>query len=392
MRTTRLERKVEYFPASGKQIKAIDDQLGIIAGHLNTFNNVDLGLDKTMPGAFRATIRDAMAQKAKTGAQFLWPLLWNHDVTLPPIGGISQAKEDSVGLWIEAKLNLEYELAKDVYSGFKFGSVRSLSMGYRTIESEYSKDAVTGKTIRELKVVDVVEGSVVNFPMDPHSMVSSVKGGYPMLTRIKDFDTRYASEQLDDWLYADFQDVTSALRAAIADCFSEAGDPLSNLENDVLPQLANALRAYVQQGVTLGYTPSSQDSYAMMSQGLDLALKSGYLSVAGHAKIKEASTMIQKHTKIIQSELANLESANARARAGQLAGWPVYGSASSSDYFEEKEEVSAALKQMTTSIEIENNLRELHDLTMETIEANSPSAQVDAALANLLASVNNKRR
>ena len=41
------------------ELKATNDDQGIIEGYLNTVNTIDLGDDRTMPGAFRKTINDA---------------------------------------------------------------------------------------------------------------------------------------------------------------------------------------------------------------------------------------------------------------------------------------------------------------------------------------------
>ncbi len=62
MRLAKIERKTEYFPCLGGEMKAVSDK-GIIEGYLNYINNVDFGDDRTMPGAFRKTHKIAMPGK-----------------------------------------------------------------------------------------------------------------------------------------------------------------------------------------------------------------------------------------------------------------------------------------------------------------------------------------
>jgi HK97 family phage prohead protease len=393
-----IDRKgMEYLEVAGRSIKAVDDSLGTITGHLAVFNNVDLGADKILPGAFSKAIRDAKAERAKNKAPFLWPLLWDHNQNLPPIGGISDAYESSYGLAITARLDLGNSLAQDIYSGLKFGSISPMSIGYKTVASSFEKDAATGKTVRLLSQLDLMEGSFCNFAMNPLARTTSVKGGYPMnmlALRGKDFNANYQSEQLDDWRYQDWSGLSAALQQSILNLFVAGANPVADFEQDVAPQLLAALRQYIADGVSLGYSTvpaSAQGVYPMMSMpGAGGESKSVYLSASDRTRIKESSAMIMKHAKIIQSASANVERANTRARANALAGYPVYSSASAPLSFEEKEEhdeVEAMLKTINTGLQVEADLREIRE-TMTPTE--SPlSASVDRALARLIES---KRR
>jgi len=399
-RPTGIDRKgMEYLEVSGRSIKAVDDQLGTAAGYLAVFNNVDLGQDKILPGAFTKTIRESEAKRAKTHSPFLIPLLWNHDTGLPAVGGISAMKEDSYGLAVEARLDLGNSLAKDIYSGLKFGSISPLSIGYKTVASSYEKDPTTGKSVRLLSQLDLMEGSFCNFAMNPLALMTSVKRYWPgysarqkgnaMSVSTKDFNGRYAAEQLDDWQWSDWGDLTSALKASIGDCFSGGGDPLATFETDVAPQLLAALRSYIAEGVSLGYTGGSGMDMGMMSMsGAGVESKAGYLTASDHVAIKESSAMIMKHAKIIQSASANVERANARARAGQLAGWPVYGSMSDDrNVFEEKaeeEEASEMIGMLTESLKLQAGLRELKEMRESNAPENPYVASVDAALTAFL--------
>ncbi len=412
MRSAKIERKIEYKDIAGSEMAAVDDRRGIVTGYANRTGNVDFQDDRTLYGAWRKTLADAYARKAAQNLDYIVPYLWSHNWEQLPPGGVVDADETHDGLYIKVQMNLDIQIGREVYASFKAGTVKKQSVGYKTIACDYVKDEKTGRTIRELKELALVECSAVVFPANDLAQVTTVKNqsrrnfympGRTLVSPTKDFDSRYQDQQVDDWCYADWNDLTTALKQAVQDCFSGGSDPMQALESDVIPQLLSALRAYVSAGIALDASSylSEQGSsdYGMMSAGnAGGESKSGYLSVSGHAKIKQASENIMKHARIVQSELANLESANARRRAGQLAGWPVYGSASSSDDFptKEAEDLTAIkLSGLVTQLTVSNNMREIREMSAEMAKQSSVSAGVDQALANLLAKMGNggnKRR
>jgi HK97 family phage prohead protease len=385
-RAPRIERKVEYKPVVS-EFKAVGGE-GVVEGYLNVKNTEDLVGDVSRDGCFTKTLADSYARKAAHGYAGLWPFLYNHSYESPPCGLVVDAAEDRKGLWIRAELALDSSLGRDVYAVLRQGSLNAMSMGYKAHRVEWTK--VADRSVRQLLEVQIMEASTCVFPANTESLVTAVKNqrmGTTMFTRQKDFDTRYATEQLDDWLYADFSDVVSALRAAIQDCFSEGGEPLSNLENEVLPQLANALRGYVQQGVTLGYEPSSSNDYDMMSAHGAPSLKEGrMISQANHQIIKTATTNIMKHVRSIESVLSEA------ARSSSLQGY-VRTMASSSSFStkEDVDAVNALLGTLATGLEVENTLRETKEDALSFGDLGvDPASRVNAALQALIDS--NKRR
>jgi len=384
--------KIEYKDIPASEMRATNDRQGIIEGLVSKTGNVDLQDDRVLPGAWRDTLKSAYARKA-AGDPYLVPFLWSHNFDVLPPGGVFYLDETREGLFAKVQMNLDVQSGAELYASYRAGTVSKQSIGYKTITCDYEK--IEGKTIRNLRVCELMECSAVLFPANTLAAVTAVKGGYPMnklAVRGKDFSERYAQQQLSDWLYDDLNDVTTALGQALRDCFSSGADPLAALETDVLPGLEAALRAYVQAGIDLGYTGSSTSDYGMMGMASSTSgeSKAGYLNATSHARIKEASTMIMKHAKIVASELSALESRNARARAGQLAGWPVYGSMSEPSIFEEKEaieDMNLQLKLINTRLEVDAALREGREQLAETVP--SPTAGVEAALARLIES---KRR
>src|SRR6266568_6920418 len=119
VRVAKVERKIEYLPCIGGEIKATNDQKGIVEGYLNYIGNVDFGDDRTMPGAFKKTLADSYARKSAQGLDFLWPYLWNHDYSQLPPGGIFEADETKKGLYTKTQFNLDIQSGRELYSSFK---------------------------------------------------------------------------------------------------------------------------------------------------------------------------------------------------------------------------------------------------------------------------------
>ena len=123
------------------------------AGYAAIFDRPDRGGDVVRAGAF------ARALKRGAGAV---PLLWQHEAGRP-IGRIEYLKEDKRGLRVIARL-------VDGRAGalLKQGAVGGLSFGYRVREA-------SGEAPRELTDLELVEVSLVTFPMQPKARVHAVE-------------------------------------------------------------------------------------------------------------------------------------------------------------------------------------------------------------------------
>jgi len=155
------------------ELKALKDD-GSFEGYGSVFNITDQGGDIVAPGAFLGTLT---AQKALGR---LPAMLWQHRQA-EPIGVYSSMEEDSVGLKVVGQLALKTGRGAEAYELMKMGAVTGMSIGYRSRDDSY--DRVTG--VRTLKKVDLYELSLVTFPMNDASRVSSVKG-IETLTTIRD--------------------------------------------------------------------------------------------------------------------------------------------------------------------------------------------------------------
>jgi hypothetical protein len=122
------------------------------AGYAAVFDRPDRGGDVVRAGAF------ARALKRGAGAV---PLLWQHEPGRP-IGRIEYLKEDKRGLRVIGRLADGRAAAL-----LKEGAVGGLSFGYRVREAR-------GEAPRELVDLELVEVSLVTFPMQPRARVHAV--------------------------------------------------------------------------------------------------------------------------------------------------------------------------------------------------------------------------
>lgn len=145
------------------ELKANGDT-GTFEGYGSIFNITDKGGDIVVPGAFS----DTLATQKSAGR--LPAMLWQHRQA-EPIGVYTDMEEDSVGLKVKGKLALKTARGAEAYELMKMGALSGLSIGYRVRDDSW--DRVTG--VRTIKKADLVELSLVTFPMNDASRVSAVK-------------------------------------------------------------------------------------------------------------------------------------------------------------------------------------------------------------------------
>ena len=130
-----------------------------VSGYGAVFNNVDRGGDRIQPGAFT----DSLA--AKAGGL---PMLAHHDPTRP-IGVWSEVSEDKRGLKVAGRISATAD-GRDVRTLAKDGAVTGLSIGYWPKDTDIDQNGN-----RVLKSVDLLEVSLVTFPMNDLARISAVK-------------------------------------------------------------------------------------------------------------------------------------------------------------------------------------------------------------------------
>lgn len=129
------------------------------AGYAAIFGRTDRGGDVVRAGAF--------ARSLERGGGAV-PLLWQH-APERPIGRIDYLKEDKRGLRVIGRLS-EGAAGREAAALLKEGAVRGLSFGYRVREAK-------GAGPRELTDLDLVEISLVTFPMQPKARVHALEDG-----------------------------------------------------------------------------------------------------------------------------------------------------------------------------------------------------------------------
>lgn len=135
---------------------------GEFEGYGSVFNEVDMGGDKVMPGAFK----NSLAGKPLTAIK----LLWQHDPGTP-IGVWEEMKEDERGLFVKGQILTAVQKGAEALALMKAGVIDGLSIGFRTVKSMWEDN----NEVRQLLEVDLWEISVVTFPMNLRARVDGVK-------------------------------------------------------------------------------------------------------------------------------------------------------------------------------------------------------------------------
>ncbi|QQN29336.1 HK97 family phage prohead protease [Pseudomonas syringae group genomosp. 3] len=143
------------------ELKAVDEA-GNFEGYAAVFNNVDLGDDVILPGAFT---------KVKTTRGGKLKLALYHDLTR--LVGAADYTQDDHGLLLKGKVNLAVSYARDAYELMKSEILDSMSIGFNTIKADFEERA--GRRVRIIKEAELWEASFVPFGMNPEAQVLTVK-------------------------------------------------------------------------------------------------------------------------------------------------------------------------------------------------------------------------
>ena len=147
----------------GFEVKAVDEK-GRISGLGAAFGNVDLGLDKILPGAFTESLKRIKAKGI--------PMLWQHFAD-KVIGLWDTLTEVKQGLAVQGQINMDVQQGIEARSLAQQGALRGLSIGYIPKIFHFEDD------VRVLEVVDVMEVSLATFPMNTRARVVGVKNDTP---------------------------------------------------------------------------------------------------------------------------------------------------------------------------------------------------------------------
>lgn len=132
------------------------------AGYASIFHEADTGRDVVMPGAFSR----ALAQQGGSGV----PLLWQHEAR-EPIGRIERMSVDNRGLRVIGLIALGTRRGRDAAALLQAQALTGLSIGYRVRRADVDKK----RRLRRLLDVELIEISLVTFPMQPRARVLGVE-------------------------------------------------------------------------------------------------------------------------------------------------------------------------------------------------------------------------
>ena len=145
---------------------------GTFTGYAAVFNNVDLGRDVILPGAFK---------NVKTTADGQVRIAMNHN--LHQLAGKAKFEQDDRGLRVEGQLTLGVSYVRDAYELMKAKVLDGLSVGFDIPYGGASYEDRDGNYVRIIKEATLWEFSLVPFGMNPEALIDNVK-------TIRDFEAQ----------------------------------------------------------------------------------------------------------------------------------------------------------------------------------------------------------
>ena len=148
-------------------VKAVNDK-GTFTGYGSIFGNEDQGSDIMQKGAFTKSLENRPASKVK--------MLYQHK-TDEPIGVFENMYEDEKGLFVKGRLAMGTQKGREAYELLKMGALDGMSIGFRADPDKQGYNENKRGT-RTLKEVDLMEISLVTFPMNERALIENVKASH----------------------------------------------------------------------------------------------------------------------------------------------------------------------------------------------------------------------
>jgi HK97 family phage prohead protease len=196
---SRFDRAHGFQLAEFKAANRGGEPTGEFEAIVSVFNNVDLGGDRVMPGAFTKSL----ARWQKSGDPI--PVIWNHMWDNPDahIGAINpaDAEETDAGLKVRGQIDLDNPFAAQVYRLLSQRRVKEFSFGYNVRDEKPDS-----RGVNELREVDIIEAGPTLKGMNPATELLAVKA-LAAADDPTDSDRLAAIErdiaQIKSWLAAD---------------------------------------------------------------------------------------------------------------------------------------------------------------------------------------------
>lgn len=137
-----------------------ESMIYLVSGLASTYNNIDLGMDRVIPGFFTEDLQKQGNER---------PALWQHYASKPI--GVNVYIDTPEGLQFTASLPMDDSFVKQrVIPQIRIKSVKAASIGYKTEISRWNKES----NCRDLVKGKLLESSFVTFPMNPKAVILSV--------------------------------------------------------------------------------------------------------------------------------------------------------------------------------------------------------------------------
>lgn len=137
-------------------------------GVFEAYGNVKWVVDSYREVAVDGAFKKSIARHKSEGT--MPKMLWNHNSDIV-IGKWLDMEEDEHGLKVKGQLALNTQRGRETYELLKMGALDALSIGFTAPKESYgAKDDVT-----YLEEIDLYEVSVVTFPANKESTITSIK-------------------------------------------------------------------------------------------------------------------------------------------------------------------------------------------------------------------------
>jgi len=152
------------------ELKFAGSKDGTFEGYASVFDGNDSYGDTIEVGAFKKTIKND-----RTPSMFI-----NHDSNQIPVGDWKSLEEDSTGLSVVGKVDLNHKDGPSLYSALSRKAMDGISIGFTIPKGgfTYKEDQddipefMRGRILTEITLKEM---SVVNFPADDSARISAVK-------------------------------------------------------------------------------------------------------------------------------------------------------------------------------------------------------------------------
>ena len=147
---------------------------GEFEGYGSVFDSNDLSGDTVLKGTYVDSIKKGLPS-----------MFINHNHGMIPPGDFVEASEDSTGLLLKGKIDLNHSDGPSLYSAMLRKAMKGLSIGAPLSSLVFEKKTTGGRIISKMNLKEV---SVVTWPMEEQAQISIVKSDIESIENFKDLE------------------------------------------------------------------------------------------------------------------------------------------------------------------------------------------------------------